>query len=51
VGTVQAVEVNPAKQVIWVLKSWEDPVNLGPATTIQFLDGPAAEDVHFGDFK
>ena len=51
VGTVQAVEVNPAKQVIWVLGLGRDPVNLGPATTIQFLDGPAAEDVHFGDFK
>jgi hypothetical protein len=51
VGTVQALEVNPAKQVLWTLKSWADPANLGPATTIQFLDGPPVEDVHFGDLK
>jgi hypothetical protein len=51
VGTVQAVEVNPAMQVLWTLKAWAEPANLGPATTLQFLDGPAAEDVHFGDFK
>jgi hypothetical protein len=51
VGTVQAIEVTPAKQVVWALKSWTDPVKLGPATTFQFLGGPAAEDAHFGDFK
>jgi hypothetical protein len=50
-GTVQAVEVTLAKQTVWVLKSWDEPAKLGPATTFQFLDGPAAENVHFGDFK
>jgi hypothetical protein len=48
-GTVQAIEVNPAKQVVWALRSWTPPANLGPATTIQFLDSPSApEDIHFG---
>lgn len=51
VGTVQAIEVTPAKRVVWVLNSWTDPENLGPATTFQFLDGTPAEDVHFGDVK
>src|SRR5208282_2728779 len=51
-GTLQAIEVTPEKQVAWALASWTDPDNLGPATTFQFLDEPAAlEDVHFGEFK
>jgi hypothetical protein len=51
-GTVQAIEVNPAKQVVWALASWSEPANLGPATTFQFLDEPSApEDAHFGEFK
>jgi hypothetical protein len=52
VGTLQAIEVTPAKQVVWALASWTEPEKLGPATTIQFLDeSSAAEDVHFGEFK
>ena len=52
VGTIQAIEVTPAKQVVWAMASWTDPANLGPATTFQFLDQPSApEDVHFGDIK
>ncbi len=52
VGTLQAIEVNPAKQVVWALASWTDPANLGPATTFQFLDEPSTpEDAHFGEFK
>jgi hypothetical protein len=48
-GTIQAIEVSPAKQVVWALRSWDAPADLGPATTIQFLDFPSApEDVHFG---
>lgn len=48
-GTIQAIEVTPAKQVVWALQSWTAPANLGPATTVQFLDSPSApEDVHFG---
>ena len=53
-GSAQAIEVNPAKQIVWALREWTPPNNLGPATSIQFLDQPgttAAEDVHFGEFK
>jgi hypothetical protein len=49
-GTVQALELTPAKQVVWVLRAWTPPANLGPATTIQILDEPTKpEDVHFGE--
>jgi hypothetical protein len=56
VGTLQAIEVTPAKRVAWALASWGDsaklePAKLGPATTFQFLDGPAMEDARFGEFK
>jgi outer membrane protein assembly factor BamB len=50
--SLQAIEVTPDKKVVWVLRSWTPPANLGPATTIQFLDQPSRpEDVHFGDIK
>jgi hypothetical protein len=49
---VQAWEVTPDKKVVWALRSWTDPTNLGPSTTIQLLDEPSApEAVHFGDIK
>lgn len=49
IGTTQALEITPAKKVVWVLSSWIPPADLGPATTIQFLDQPSSpEDVHLG---
>ncbi len=49
-GTVQAVELTPDKRIVWALRAWTPPLNLGPATTIQVLDEPSApENVHFGD--
>jgi hypothetical protein len=42
VNNVQAVEVNAAKEVVWVLQDWKD---LGPATTAQFLDQPGIPEV------
>jgi hypothetical protein len=53
-GAVQAIEVTPNKKVVWVLNAWTPPVDLGPATTIQFLDPGLPrhpEDVHFGDIR
>ncbi|MES2476566.1 MAG: hypothetical protein V4640_12355 [Verrucomicrobiota bacterium] len=48
----QAFEVTPDKKIVWVLDAWEDPVNLGPSTTIQLLDTPSVpEEVHFGAFR
>jgi hypothetical protein len=35
---VQAIEVTPEKKVVWVLRSWTPPADLGPSTTIQMLD-------------
>jgi hypothetical protein len=52
-GSVQAIEVTPEKKIVWALREWGPEVNLGPATSIQFLDqgdGPA-EDVHFGSIR
>ena len=48
----QALEITPEKKVVWTLRSWSAPNNLGPATTIQLLDSPSVpEDVHFGEFR
>jgi len=48
---VQALELSPDKKVVWALRSLENP-DLGPATTIQILDEPAApENVSFGGLK
>lgn len=45
---IQAIEVTPAKEVVWVLQSWEDPY-LGPSTTIQVLgEERISEHVRFG---
>jgi hypothetical protein len=35
---VQAIEVTPDKKIIWALRSWLPPLDLGQATTIQILD-------------
>ena len=49
---VQALEVTPGKRIVWALRAWGNPVDLGPSTTIQLLDKPGVpEAVHFGDFK
>ncbi len=49
----QAIEVTPDKKVIWALRAWTDPLNLGPSTTIQVLNdaNSTSEKVHFGDIK
>lgn len=45
--TVQFFEVTPAKKVVWALRAWKDPADLGPATSIQLLDQPgSAESLH-----
>jgi hypothetical protein len=53
-GSAQAIEVTPAREVVWALREWTPPANLGPATTLQFLGkeaGPAAEAVRFGEIR
>ncbi len=39
-STVQVLEVTPEKRVVWALRSWRDPGDLGPASSIQLLDEP-----------
>lgn len=41
--TVQILEVTPDKQVVWALRAWQPPADLGPASHIQIFDTP--EDV------
>lgn len=50
---VQAIEITPDKKVVWALREWAAPLNLGPSTTIQLLGkrGAASEKVRFGDIK
>ena len=50
---VQAIEVTPDKKIIWALRSWTDPINLGPSTTIQLLNDPnnITDNVHFGNIR
>jgi hypothetical protein len=33
-------EINADKQVVWALRSWTPPADLGPATTLQILSQP-----------
>ena len=37
-GSVQILEVTPRKEIVWALRSWDEPANFGPATTLQLLD-------------
>lgn len=49
---VQAVEITPEKKIVWALRAWDSPADLGPSTIIQLLDQPGApENVKFGDIE
>jgi hypothetical protein len=49
---IQALEVAPDKKIVWALRAWGEPIDLGPSTTIQLLDQPSApENAHFGGLK
>jgi hypothetical protein len=37
---IQVIEVTPDKKVVWALRSWTPPADLGPATTLQILSQP-----------
>jgi hypothetical protein len=46
---VQAIEVNPAKKVVWALRDWK---NFDVISTLQTLDDPRIkEPLHFGAFR
>lgn len=47
---VQFVEVDKNKKIIWALRSWEAPADLGRSTTIQLLDKKSKpENIRFGN--
>ena len=47
---LQAIEVTPEKKVVWALRAWDEPTNLGPSTIIVPLGEPrTTEDVFFGE--
>lgn len=50
---VQAVVVTPDKKIVWALRSWTAPANLGPSTTFQLLNdsNSITENVRFGEIK
>jgi len=51
-GTVQALELTPAKEIVWALDAWTPPADLGPGDDHPVLDEPSApEDVHFGEIR
>ncbi|MBQ9371608.1 MAG: DUF4981 domain-containing protein [Thermoguttaceae bacterium] len=52
VPAIQAIETTPDGDVVWKLSAWDEPADLGPSTTIQFLDEPVDRTkLYFGDFK
>ncbi|MDD4821610.1 MAG: hypothetical protein PHI48_03525 [Bacteroidales bacterium] len=47
---LQAIEVTPDKKVVWALRAWDEPANLGPSTIIVPLSEPrTTEKVKFGE--
>lgn len=47
---LQAIEVTADKKIVWALRSWKEPANLGPSTIIIPLNEPqTTEKVFFGD--
>jgi hypothetical protein len=47
---VQAIAVTADKKIVWALRAWTPPTDLGPSTTIQLLDEPATSaELKFGD--
>jgi hypothetical protein len=51
-GPVQALEYTAGKKLVWAMREWAAPADLGPATTLQLLDGrEAPERVRFGDIQ
>jgi len=49
--TVQILEVTPDKKLVWAVRSWTPPADLGTATSIQLLDEPGAPQMRVPDTK
>lgn len=39
-NSVQVLEVTPDKKLVWALREWTDPADLGPSSSLQLLDEP-----------
>ena len=39
---VQLIEVSPDKKIVWAVRAWQDPADLGPASSVQLLDEPGS---------
>jgi len=49
---LQAIEVSKDKKIVWALRSWIEPVNLGPSTIIVPLNETHVnEKISFGEFR
>jgi hypothetical protein len=49
---LQAVEVTAGKKIVWALRSWNEPADLGPSTIIIPLnEARTTEKVFFGDIR
>jgi len=49
---VQAIEVTPGKEIVWALRAWSEPADMGPSTIIIPLnEAHTDENVHFGELK
>jgi len=45
------VEVTPDKKIVWALREWTEPTNLGPSTIFIPLAEPrTSENACFGEF-
>nr|WP_183579726.1 hypothetical protein [Mucilaginibacter sp. X5P1] len=49
---VQFIEVNKQKKLVWALRSWDQPADLGPSTILQIIDNKnRPENVRFGNIR
>jgi hypothetical protein len=46
---VQVIEITPDKKVVWALRAWDAPADLGPASAVQLLDEPGVPEA--GDLQ
>ena len=48
----QFIEVTPSGEIVWELRSWNAPADLGPSTVFQLLSKPVKRsETHFGSYK
>ena len=48
-SSVQVLEITPDKKIVWALRAWDEPADLGPASAVQLLDEPGVPEA--GDLQ